>query len=72
MNLDLTNEQTAVLLSELDRRIENDRFFLSQRIQTLREIRAKIKPYPTHEPLPQRKYYGPPRATAARERRAGR
>jgi hypothetical protein len=57
MNLDLTDEQTAVLLGELDRTIQNDRFPLSRRIQTLREIRAKIKPYPAREPLPAPKRY---------------
>jgi len=33
-------------LAALDRIIENDRYPLSPRIRTLREIRAKLKPYP--------------------------
>jgi hypothetical protein len=72
MKLDLTDEQTELLLGELDRIIENDRYFLSPRILALREIRAKIKPYPVREPLPPRKHYEPPRAATARRRRAGR
>jgi hypothetical protein len=43
MNLDLTDEETAVLLKELDNIMEGDRYFLSQRIKTLKAIRAKIK-----------------------------
>jgi hypothetical protein len=66
MNLDLTDDETAALLRELDNIIENDRFFLSPRIQTLKVIRAKLKPYPVREPLPPVKAYEPPRASAAR------
>ena len=72
MNLDLTDEETTALLSELERIIENDRYLLSPRIQTLRAIRAKIKPYPMREPLPPRKVYAPPRAILAGRRRTGR
>jgi len=67
MNLDLTDEEIATLLSELDRIIENDRFPLSPRIQTLKQIRAKIGPEPVREPLPPPKHFEPPRA--ARKRR---
>jgi hypothetical protein len=56
----LSDEQTAVLLSELDRIIEGDRYPLSPRIRTLKEIRAMIKPYPVREPLPATKHYEPP------------
>ena len=53
--------------------IEGDRYFLSQRIKTLRAIRAKIRPEPVREPLPPLpKPYAPPRATAKQRRRAGR
>jgi hypothetical protein len=46
MTLDLTDEETAALLRELD-----DRYFMSPRIKTLRAIRAKIRPEPMREPL---------------------
>jgi hypothetical protein len=39
MNLELTDEQTAALLSELDRIIDADRYPLSPRIHTLAERR---------------------------------
>ena len=35
MNLDLTDEETAALLRELDGLIDGDRYLLSPRIQTL-------------------------------------
>ena len=44
MNLDLTDEETAALLRELDGLIDGDRYFLSERIKTLKAIRAKIRP----------------------------
>ena len=73
MHLDLTDEEAAALLRELDGLIEGDRYFLSQRITTLRAIRAKIRPEPVREPLPPLpKPYAPPRATAKQRRRAGR
>jgi hypothetical protein len=72
MNLDLTDEETAALLRELDVLIDGDRYFLSPRIKTLRAIRAKIRPEPVREPLPPPpKRYASPRATA-RQRRRGR
>jgi hypothetical protein len=52
MNLDLTDEETAALLRELDGLIDGDRYFMSPRIKTLRAIRAKIRPEPVREPLP--------------------
>jgi hypothetical protein len=73
MNLDLTDEETAALLRELDALIDGDRYFLSERIKTLKAIRAKIRSEPVREPLPPpSKQYAPPRATAAQKRRAGR
>jgi hypothetical protein len=73
MNLDLTDEETAALLRELDGLIDGDRYFLSPRIKTLRAIRAKIEPEPVREPLPPPpKQYAPPRATVRQRRRAGR
>jgi hypothetical protein len=73
MTLDLTDEETAALLRELDGLIDGDRYFLSERIKTLRAIRAKIRPEPVRDPLPPPpKPYAPPRATAKQRRRAGR
>jgi hypothetical protein len=36
MNLDLTDEETALLLRELNGLIDGDRYFLSPRIKTLK------------------------------------
>jgi hypothetical protein len=69
MTLDLTDEEAALLLKELNGLIDGDRYFLSPRIKTLKAIRAKIRPEPTREPLPPPpKVYAPPRATAASRR----
>jgi hypothetical protein len=72
MNIDLTDEETAALLRELNGIVANDRYFLSPRVQTLKAIRNKIRPEPVREPLPPPKVYAPPRATLARRRRTGR
>ena len=73
MNLDLTDDEAATLLRELDGLIDGDRYFLSPRINTLKATRAKIRPEPVREPLPPPpKQYAPPRATAKQRRRAGR
>ena len=40
MHLDLTDEETALLLRELNALIDGDRYFLSPRIKTLKAIRA--------------------------------
>jgi hypothetical protein len=72
MTPDLTDEETAALVRLLSDAINNDRYPLSPRIQTLKAILAKLRPEPVREPLPPQKVYGPPRATAARRRRAGR
>ena len=70
MHLDLTDEETAALLKELDGLIDGDRYFLSPRIKILKAIRTKIKPEPIREPLPPPpKRYEPPRATARQRRR---
>jgi hypothetical protein len=52
MTLDLSDDDTALLLRELDTRVANDRYFLSPRIQTLKAILAKIRPEPARETLP--------------------
>ena len=69
MNLDLTDDETAALLRELDHIIDGDRYFLSPRIRTLTAIRDKLRPPPVREPLPPPKVYAPPRATARQRQR---
>jgi hypothetical protein len=69
MNLDLTDEQAAVLLRELDSIIDGDKYFLSPRIQTLKAIRAKIRPEPERKPLPPLEHHEPPRVGKGRRRR---
>jgi hypothetical protein len=56
MNIDLTEEEAAALLGELDGIIANDRYFLSPRITILKAILAKIRPEPIREPLPPPKH----------------
>jgi hypothetical protein len=46
MNLDLTDEEAAALHKELDGIIDGDRYFMSQRIRTLKAIRSKMRPEP--------------------------
>ena len=66
MNLDLTDEETAALLGELDHFIDGDRYPFSPRIRTLTAIRDKLQPPPVRKPLPPLKHYEPPRAGARR------
>jgi hypothetical protein len=61
MTLDLTAEESAALLAELDRVIDGDRYFLLPRIRTLTAIRDKLRPPVVREPLPPLKAYAPPR-----------
>jgi len=68
MNLNLSNEQAALLARELTTIIDNDRFFLSPRIQMLREIRSMIRPEPPRPPLSPIKHYEPPRVGRNRRR----
>jgi hypothetical protein len=70
MNLDLTDHEAALLLKELNGIIDGDRYFLSDRIKTLKAIRTKIRPEPAREPPlpPPLKRYAPPRATRGRRR----
>jgi hypothetical protein len=70
MNLDLTDHEAALLLKELNGIIDGDRYFLSDRVKTLKAIRAKIRPESARKPLPPPpKPYAAPRASAARRRR---
>jgi hypothetical protein len=73
MTLDLTDHEAALLLKELNGIIDGDRYFLSERIRTLKAIRAKIRPEPAREPpAPPPKPYAPARASAATRRRGSR
>ena len=69
MHLDLTDEQTAALIRELSNIIQNDRYPLSPRIVTLREILGQLRPEPVREPAPPPKHYEPP--SRGRYRRRG-
>jgi hypothetical protein len=69
MNFELTDEQTEALLRELFQIIENDRYPLSPRIRTLKEIRGKIRSEPAREPLPPLRHYEPPSKGRYRRRR---
>ena len=60
MNLELADEQTEALTEELFRIIQDDRYPLSPRIVTLKEILAKLRPEPAREPLSPPRYYEPP------------
>jgi hypothetical protein len=69
MTLDLTDEESDALARLLTKTIDDDRYPLSPRIQTLKAILGKIRPEPVREPLPERKNYEPPRAGRYRRRR---
>jgi hypothetical protein len=68
MMLDLSDEQAAALERELRRIIDDDRYFLSPRIQKLREIHNMIRPEPVREPPPPLKRYEPPHGGRYRRR----
>jgi hypothetical protein len=61
MNIDLTDEEAAALLRELNNIVENDRYPLSPRIRTLREIRAKLPGAPAAPPPTRAPRTGRPR-----------
>jgi hypothetical protein len=52
MVLELSDEESAALLRELDRIIQDDRYPLSPRMVILKAILNKIRPEPVREPLP--------------------
>jgi hypothetical protein len=54
MHLDLGEEETSALLDLLTKTIENDRYPLSPRIQTLRGILTKFRPMAPAPPPPAR------------------
>jgi hypothetical protein len=63
MTPDLTDEETAALLRELDCIIDADRYPFSSRIRTLMAIRDKLRPPTVREPV------RPRRCTRRRGRR---
>jgi hypothetical protein len=70
MDLHLTDEQVALLVAELDRIIDGDRYPLSTRVRALREIRVGLKPYPERPPRPApQKPYEPPSRGRYKKRR---
>jgi hypothetical protein len=69
MILELSDDETAALETELRRIIDDDRYPLTPRIQTLKAILNKIRPAPVREPLPPIKHYEPPRFIRGRRRR---
>ena len=50
MNIDLTDEEAAALLRELNNIIKNDRSPLSPRVRSLRDVRAKPPGAPASPP----------------------
>ena len=68
MTLDLSDHEADALANLLRRTIDDDRYPLSPRVQTLKAVLVKIRPEPKREPLPPIKHYEPPRASAKRRR----
>ena len=66
MTLDLTDHEAALLLKELNGIIDGDRYFLSDRVKTLKAIRAKIRPESAPKPLPRRRSHMQHRGQARR------
>ena len=62
MHLELSDEQTEVLIRELAQLIDNDRYPLSPRVTVLKDIPSKLKPEPARPaPLPPLRNYEPPK-----------
>jgi len=63
MNLELTDEQAAALVRELNNIVQNDRYPLSLRIVALKEILGLLRPEPARAAAaapPPPKIYAPP------------
>ena len=52
MRLDLSDDEKLALVALLTRTIADDRYPLSPRVRTLKDILAKLRPEPVREPLP--------------------
>jgi hypothetical protein len=68
MLIELSDEESALLLRELNGIIDGDKYFLSPRIRMLKAIRSKIRPEPERPPLPPVKHYDRPRVGRGRRR----
>ena len=67
--LPFSGDEKLALVTALKRLIDEDRYPLSPRVQTLTAILARLQPpKPAPAPLPPRKYYEPPRHTPAQRR----
>jgi hypothetical protein len=61
MHVDLTEAETPALIALLKQAIADDRYPLSERVQTWQGILDKLEPRPAHEPArPPPKIYAPP------------
>jgi hypothetical protein len=69
MQLDLTDEETAVLIRELTNITFSARYQLLPRIKTLNAILAKLRPEPVRQPAPTTKQYEPPSKGRYRRRK---
>jgi len=69
MCLDLTDEESVVLIRELTDITFGARYFLSPRIKTLEAILAKLRQQPAREPSPSTRVYEPPSKGRYRRRR---
>ena len=68
----LTDDEKTGFLALLKRATNDDRYPLSPRIRTLRNILTKLQPpQPAPAPLPPPRRYAPPRATAKQRRERG-
>jgi hypothetical protein len=69
-NLGLSDAEAEALLRELSQIIEYDRYPLSPRIRTLKEILGKLRPEPTRPAAsPAPRVYAPPCFIRGRRRR---
>jgi hypothetical protein len=67
--LPLSADEKLALVAALKSSIDGDRFPLSPRVRTLMSILERLQPpKPAPAPLPPRRFYGPPRHTAAQRR----
>lgn len=60
MNLDLTDEEHAVMFRFVKRAMDEDHFPYAPRLDQLDAIVVKLKPQPVREPVPPPKVYAPP------------
>jgi hypothetical protein len=68
----LSDDEKVALLALLKRTIKDDRYPLSPRIRTLRDILTRLQPpQPAPAPLPPLRRHAPPRATAKQRRARG-